>query len=275
MADWQIPEGERARGSLDKLVGVMAGPVGWLVFNNPERRNAVSRAMWDAVPGLLDEFSANANIRVIVLTGAGGKAFVSGADISEFKEQRESAKAEAAYSAASQGAFAAIASCPIPTLAMINGACVGGGLATALSCDIRVASEGSRLGVPAARLGIGYPLSGIETLVSLVRPANAKQLLYTAELLPANRAHEMGLINEVVPAERLGARVSELIEMIAANAPLSQAAAKIAIDHVVSASRGADDGRVQAAIDRAMTSDDVKEGHQAFLEKRKPVFRGR
>ncbi|MAP93791.1 MAG: enoyl-CoA hydratase [Ponticaulis sp.] len=268
------PEGDVVPASLETLIGIAAPPIGWVMINNPARRNAMSRAMWDAMPRILDAFRERSDIRVLIFKGVGGKAFVSGADISEFEQQRSSPDAEAAYTAASQKAFGDIASFHLPTLAMIEGACVGGGLATALSCDMRIAARGSRFGIPAAKLGIGYPLSGIEALVALVGPAQARQLLYTAELVSGETALRIGLINELTEPESLAERVSDIAGMIARNAPLSQKAAKTAIAHVLAGGDAASQDEVQAAIDRAMNSADIKEGHYAFLEKRAPNFTG-
>lgn len=275
MTDWTMPEGRILEGSLDKLVGMVSGEIGWLVFNNPERRNACSRAMWDVIPGLIDALNADPDVKVIILTGAGGKAFVSGADISEFEEQRASPAASEAYRIASDGAFASIELSAKPTIAMISGACVGGGLATALSCDIRIAREGSRFGIPAAKLGIGYPFGGVQKLVSLIGPARTKQVLFTAELCNARTAYEIGLINEIVEADQLEPRVLVLAGMIAENAPLSIAASKLSVDNSVKDAGSRDMEAIERAISVAMLGGDIKEGHRAFMEKRKPEFKGR
>lgn len=274
MTDQHLPEGRRLEGSLEKLVGIVSGEIGWLVFNNPERRNACSRAMWDALPGLIEGLNADPAVKVIILTGAGGKAFVSGADISEFEEQRASPEASEAYRIASDGAFASIEQSGKPTIAMISGACVGGGLATALSCDIRIAREGSRFGIPAAKLGIGYPFGGVQKLVSLIGPARTKQVLFTAELCSAETACQIGLINEIVGADDLEPRVMQIAGMIAENAPLSIASSKLSVDQAVKDAEARDPSEIEARISRAMLSDDIKEGHRAFMEKRKPDFKG-
>ena len=270
-----LPTGKIKEAAEGKILSIESGHTGWLVFNNPERRNAMSRAMWDAVPELIANLEANSDIKALVLMGAGEKAFISGADISEFKEQRERPEAEDQYRAATEAAWGAIEASRLPTVAMIRGACMGGGLATALSCDIRIASEDATFAIPAAKLGIGYPFAGIQKLVALLGPAQAKAMMFTAEAYSAGTAHTMGLINEVTCAVKLEQRVRELTDAIARNAPLTIQAAKLSIDQAVMDAGSRDMDRVQQAIDRAMNSDDVKEGHQAFLEKRAPDFKGR
>lgn len=270
-----LPTGEQLAASIDTLRGIVAPPIAWLVFNNPERRNAVSRAMWEAIPPLVEAFLGDDRVKVIVLTGAGGRAFVSGADISEFKRQRESAEGNADFRRTSGRAGAAIATSAKPTIAMIRGACIGGGLATALNCDLRIASEASKFGIPAARLGIGYPFAGIQKLVSLVGPAQAKAIMFTAQQYTAPEAAALGLVNEVVADDRLEARVAELATTIAANAPLSIAASKLAIDQAVRDPSDRDVEAVTAAVARAMDSEDFREGSRAFMEKRAARFTGR
>jgi len=269
-----LPPGEIAPGSIAKLIGILAPPIGWLVFNNPDRRNAVSVEMWNAIPAVMQSFTENADIRVIIVMGAGDKAFVSGADISEFDKTRSTAQDNDAFRKRSGAAGATIAHSIKPTIAMIRGACIGGGLATALNCDIRVAETGARFGIPAARLGIGYPFAGVARLVALVGPANAKALLYTARHYDAPAAQAMGLVNEVVEPDALDAHVRRLAGEIAANAPLSIRAAKLAVDAAVRDPADRDLAAVDAAVARAMGSDDFREGSRAFLEKRKPEFRG-
>lgn len=268
------PGGHAVDGTIDKLVGHADGAIGWLIFNNPERRNAVSLEMWRAVPPIMAAFRDDRAIKVIVLTGSGGKAFVSGADISEFEKTRNSHEANDEYRRISGLAGAAIARSAKPTIAMIRGVCIGGGLATALNCDLRIASEGSRFGIPAAKLGIGYPFAGIQRLVALVGPAQAKAIMFTARHYSAAEAQAIGLINETVADGSLEERTLELASMIAANAPLSIAASKLAIDEAVKDPADRDTESVKDAVSRAMASDDFKEGRRAFMEKRPPIFTG-
>lgn len=269
-----MPVGDLAPGSITKLVGVLAPPIGWLVFNNPERRNAVSVDMWRAIPDVMHSFTEDERIRVIILTGTGDRAFVSGADISEFGKTRATAEDNAAFRKQSGAAGATIALSAKPTIAMIRGACIGGGLATALNCDLRVAETGARFGIPAAKLGIGYPFAGVARLVALVGPAHAKALLFTARHFGAEAAQAMGLVNEVVAPAALEAHVQALALEIAANAPLSIFAAKLAIDTAVKDPKDRDLAAVEAAVARAMASEDFREGSRAFLEKRRPRFQG-
>src|SRR5947208_4268240 len=203
------------------------GAIGWMVFNNPARHNAVSLDMWQAVPKILDEFACDDAIHVVVLSGAGGKAFVSGADISEFGEKRGSREAVLEYNRIADHAHRAIVECKKPTIAMIQGYCIGGGLAVALCCDLRIAAENSRFGVPAARLGLGYGFAGIKRLADVVGPSFAKEIFFTARQFDTAEALQMGLINRIKPAAELEAYVRQYAETIAGNAPLTVAAVKL------------------------------------------------
>src|SRR6478752_7440238 len=209
-----------------KMLAEKDGAIGRLIFNNPARHNAVSLEMWQAVGQIMEDFDNDDAIRVIVVTGAGGKAFVSGADISEFKEKRANEQAAAEYSRVSEAARHALQDTLKPTIAMIRGYCIGGGLATALNCDIRIAAEGSRFGVPAAKLGLGYAYDGIKKLIDIVGPAYAREIFYTARQFSAEEALAMGLINRVVPGDELESYVKNYCDTIAANAPLTIRAAK-------------------------------------------------
>ena len=262
-------------GTIDKLIGIADGTIGWLVFNNPERRNAVSMEMWAAIPPIMAAFAADPAIKLVVLTGAGGRAFVSGADISEFEKARGTVEANDEYRRVGGLAGAAIVNSAKTTIAMIRGVCIGGGLATALNCDLRIASADARFGIPAAKLGIGYPFAGIQRLVAQVGPANAKAIMFTARTYPAAEAHALGLINEVVAPERLEAHVREIAALIAGNAPLSIRAAKLAIDAAVRDPADRALAEIDAAVRTAMGSEDFKEGRRAFMEKRRPEFTGR
>ena len=194
-----------------KMIAEKDGAIGRLIFNNPARHNAVSLEMWQAVAQIMDDFDQDDAIRVIVLSGAGGRAFVSGADISEFKERRASEEAAAAYSKISEGARMRLQETLKPTIAMIRGYCIGGGVGTALACDMRIAAEGSKFGVPAAKLGLGYAYDGIKKLVDLVGPAYAREIFFTARQFTAEEALRMGLVNQVVPDGELESLRQELL----------------------------------------------------------------
>lgn len=259
----------------DGIIAEKVGSVGWLIFNNPDRLNAVTYEMWAAMPAALDDFAADSAIRAVVLRGAGDKAFVSGADISQFEKKRGSADAVAEYNATAGRAGAALLKLQKPTIAMIKGYCIGGGLGIALGCDIRIAADTSRFAVPAAKLGLGYAYGGIKRLVDVVGPSFAKEIFYTARQFTAEEAHSMGLVNRIVPAADLDAYVADYTERVAANAPLTIQAVKIAADAAMAEAGEADLAAVSAAVKACFDSEDYIEGRRAFLEKRKPRFAGR
>src|SRR6202162_834746 len=211
----------------DKMLSRKEGGVGTLIFNNPERHNAVSLDMWEAAQGILADFAADKTVRVVVVTGAGGKAFVSGADISKFESERSSKEAIDRYNEVVDKANSAVFEFPKPTIAMIRGYCIGGGVGLALCCDLRICSDNSRFGVPAAKLGLGYGFAGIKRLADVVGPAFAKEIFFTAPQFDTAEALQMGLVNRVRPAAELEAYVSQYAAIIAANAPLTIAAVKL------------------------------------------------
>jgi enoyl-CoA hydratase/carnithine racemase len=258
-----------------KMLAEKDGAVGRIIFNNPARHNAVSLDMWQAVSEIMDDFNADERVRVIVLTGAGGKAFVSGADISEFKERRASEEAAAAYAKISESARVKLQDTLKPTIAMIRGYCIGGGLATAIACDIRIAAEGSRFGIPAAKLGLGYAYDGIKKLIDLVGPAFAREIFYTARQFNAEEALGMGLINRLVPDGELESYVKNYCDTIAANAPLTVRSAKVAVREALKPESERDLGLCKRLVAECFASEDYTEGRTAFMEKRRPVFKGR
>jgi enoyl-CoA hydratase len=249
------------------------GPVGRLLLDNQERRNAISAGMWRAIAPAIDEFNADPAVRCIVIRGAGSMAFAAGADISEFENNRSSASQVAEYEAATAAAHKAIESSPRPVIALIHGFCVGGGLAVALSCDLRYADASSRFAIPAARLGLGYGAHGTNRLVATVGHASAREIMFSARRYDATQALAMGLVNRVLPDAELDAYVQKLALELAANAPLTIAASKQMIN-ALSAESG-DFTAAEAAIDRCMKSGDYIEGRRAFMEKRPPAFKGR
>jgi len=249
------------------------GPVGRLVLDNPERRNAIGEEMWRAIPGAIAEFNADASVRCIVIRGEGTQAFAAGADISEFEKNRSSEGEVKDYEAATAAAHHAIESVPKPVIALIHGFCVGGGLAVALSCDLRYADASSRYAIPAARLGLGYGAHGTGRLVATVGHAHAREIMFSARRYDATEALAMGLINRVLPDAELDEYVQRVVLELAANAPLTMAASKAVINAV--AEPAGDFTAAEAAVARCMTSEDYVEGRRAFMEKRAPVFKGK
>src|SRR5947209_2308788 len=258
-----------------KMIAEKEGGIGRLIFNNPARHNAVSLEMWEAVAHIIDDFERDDAIRVIVVSGAGGRAFVSGADISEFKERRASEEAAAAYSKISEGARLRLQETLKPTIAMIRGYCIGGGVGTALACDMRIAAEGSKFGIPAAKLGLGYAYDGIKKLIDLVGPAYAREIFYTARQFSAEEALGMGLINRLVPDGELESYVKGYCDTIAANAPLTIRAAKQIVREALKDESKRDMALCKRLVDECFASEDYTEGRTAFMEKRRPVFKGR
>jgi enoyl-CoA hydratase/carnithine racemase len=259
----------------DKMIAAKDGAIGWITFNNPARHNAVSMAMWEALEIVVNDFVADGAIRVIVLKGAGDKAFVSGADISEFEEKRSSAEATKLYNAATDRASEALRKAGKPTIAMIHGYCIGGGVSIATSCDLRIAAEGSKFAVPAAKLGLGYAANGIKKLMDLVGPSFAKEIFYTARQFTAQEALAMGLINRLVPLEQLEGYVREYAGTIGGNAPLTISAVKTIIGELLRPDSQRDDALCRSVVESCFASEDYKEGRTAFMEKRKPAFQGR
>jgi enoyl-CoA hydratase/carnithine racemase len=251
------------------------GPIGWVVFDNPGRHNAMSVSMWEALPGAVDALEADPAVRVIVLRGAGDAAFVSGADISQFDRVRDSVEANERYEAIGDAGMGRLAACTKPTIAMLQGWCLGGGVAIALQCDLRFADESMRFGIPAARLGLGYRWRGVKKLVDTVGAPNAREIFLTARRYGAQDALRMGFVNRVVARGELEAAVRAECELIAANAPLTMAAVKLAVDEILRAGPHLDAERMEAATRRAFASEDFREGRRAFMEKRPPRFTGR
>jgi enoyl-CoA hydratase/carnithine racemase len=258
-----------------KIVAEIDDNVGWLTFNQPERRNAVSLEMWQGIGDALEYFQHDANVRVVVMRGAGGKAFASGADISEFDSQRANAEQRRRYGEIAARGNQWLAGLDKPLVALIQGFCIGGGLAVALNADVRFATPGSTFGIPAARLGLGYEYAGVAKLARLVGPASARDILFSARFLDASEAQRIGLVNFVVPDDEIESTVRSYVAKIAANAPLTIRAAKAAVDAFERYSRLEEGARVAALVDACFDSEDYKEGRRAFAEKRTPRFFGR
>ena len=259
----------------DRMIARIEGAIGWMIFNNPARRNAISLDMWQAVPAIMDRFEADPAVRVIVLRGEGDKAFVAGADISQFEQQRSSRETIAQFDAISRHASQRLANTAKPTIAMIRGFCIGGGVGIAANCDLRIAADDAKFGVPAARLGLGYAADGVQRLMGLVGPGNTREIYYTARQFTAAEMHGMGFVNRVTPVDGLEAYVRSYCAMIADNAPLTIKALKATVAELLKLSPAVDRELCDRLVRDCFDSEDYVEGRRAFMEKRKPVFRGR
>jgi enoyl-CoA hydratase/carnithine racemase len=244
-------------------------------FNNPARHNALSVDMWEAVPPLLRLAREDDRVRLVVFSGAGDKAFISGADISQFEDMRAAREAVNRYEAMAEEALMAIYDFPKPTLARIRGYCIGGGVNVAISCDIRVASTDSVFAIPAARLGLGYRYSAMKNLVDLIGPGAAKDLFFTARRIDAAEAKALGLVSRICAPEGLDALLGEYSSALADNAPLTVAAGKAIIREMLKPSPELDTALCASLIRGCFESADYAEGRTAFMQKRKPVFTGR
>jgi enoyl-CoA hydratase/carnithine racemase len=257
----------------ERLIGKKDGAIGWLVFNNPERRNAVSLDMWQAIPPVLESFENDPEIRAVVLVGAGDKAFVSGADISQFEKQRSSEADVRRYEEIGEAAQAKLQNFDKPTIAMIRGYCLGAGVNIANVCDLRIAADDARFGIPAGKMGLGYRASSMKNLVDAVGAPFAREIMLTARQFTAAEALQMGWVHKVVEKEKLEQVVREYSDAIAANAPLTLRAAKRTISEV--SKRDYDVELCKTWVRECFESEDYAEGRRAFMEKRKPQFRGR
>lgn len=258
-----------------KLIVKKNDGVGYLSLNQPEKHNAISYEMWLGIAQAIADFEADDDIRVIVLSGEGGAAFSSGADISQFESQRQSAENIKVYDGAAGRAQDSLTKISKPTISQIAGYCIGGGLATALCCDLRFASDDSKFGIPAAKLGLGYGYHGLKALVQLVGPIRAKEIMFTARQFDAMEAYDMGLVNRVLNRGELDNFVNEYTQIISENAPLTIKACKRIIDEIGKDADDRDLDLCQRLVADCFASEDYKEGRRAFMEKRKPKFRGR
>lgn len=263
------------RGVAGTVTIERADGVGTLLLDHRERRNALTVDMWRSIPPLAAELADDDGVRVVVVRGAGEVAFASGADISEFEATRSSAELNHAYDALVGEATAAIGAIPKPVVAAVHGFCLGGGLAVALACDLRVVADDASFAIPAARLGVGYRADGVRTLMDLVGPSATKRILFTAARLPAAEALRIGLVDEVHPKSSLDDSVAHLAAMMSANAPLTLAAVKVAVRELVRDPAARDLDAATAAVTTCFDSDDFAEGVRAFLGKRPPSFTGR
>ncbi|HLW61144.1 MAG TPA: enoyl-CoA hydratase [bacterium] len=259
---------------MEDLVVAERGAVTTLVFNRPAKRNAISFEMWQALPSLLADLAVDTNLRVLVIRGAGEEAFASGADISEFGRVRADRTTARRYSRTVEAADRSLAEFPRPTIAMIHGFCVGGGLEVALACDLRFAARTARFGITAARLGIIYGLASTRRLASIVGPSHARDILFSGRLLGVEEVQTMGLVNRVCDPGTLESQTYEYAHHLAEQAPLSQRGAKLMLQHLLGEGEMTE-SVLAAFVERAYESDDYREGVRAFLEKRRPRFQGR
>ena len=258
----------------DKIITEKSGDIARIIFNQPEKRNAVSLEMWEAVEAALDAFEVDPEVRILILSGAGGKAFVSGADISKFESERASEEGVARYNATTKRVYDKLEAFPKPTIAQINGFCIGGGVALSLSCDMRICGKGSQFAVPAAKLGLGYGFPGINRLVNVVGPSFAKEIFFTARRFDAEESRVMGLVNRVVEDEDVAQVAEDTAKMIAANAPMTVASVKFIVGETLKDESKRDEEECARRVKACFDSQDYVEGSRAFLEKRKPQFVG-
>jgi len=258
-----------------KILKAITEGVGVVTFNNPDKRNAMSLEMWEGLGQALTALRDDPDVRVVVLVGAGDKAFVSGADISQFEKTRHNAAASEEYSKKSDAQRALLANYPKPTIACIRGFCLGGGMQVAMLTDIRIAAEDSQFGIPAAKLGIAYGYDGLRNLVSLVGPSWARLIMYTGMRIPSAEALRIGLVDRVLPNDELWEATMEIARTISGNAPLAIKAAKITIAQVLKDPAGRDMAAIKQIGLECMDSEDFREGRRAFMEKRKPKFQGK
>jgi len=249
--------------------------VATVVFNRPKVRNAISLAMWSEIPSIIDRLAKDDAVRAIVFRGAGTDAFASGADISEFQENRKDAATAMAYNKTVEGACASIRLCPKPTIAMIYGFCMGGAMAIAMSCDLRFAAEGSRYGIPAAKLSIMYETDAVHQLVDLVGPAYAKDILFSARTIQADEAFRIRLVERLLPVSELEKYTYDYLRTVAANAPLTVRGSKIQLNAIFEGMTDEHRDAMRTLRNQTFETEDYKEGTRAFLEKRPPRFQGR
>jgi enoyl-CoA hydratase len=258
-----------------ELITQRAGAVATVLFSNPAKMNAVTFDMWSAVPATLAALDADPAVRVIVIAGDGDKAFISGADISQFEKLRGTAEAQADYNRAVEKAYLAPMHCSKPVIARIRGICIGGGLGFAAACDLRICADDAVFRMPAARLGLGYSPTGVRRFMNVIGAANTSDIFFTARKFDAQEALRMGFVSRVVPAAQLEQVVAETCEMIAENAPLTVAAAKFAVQQALKDPAERDMAQAVRMVETCFASADHQEGRKAFMAKRKPSFTGR
>ena len=257
------------------LVVEKRGAVGWIVFSQPGKRNAINGAMWRGIPPAMAQFDADPEVRAVAFRGAGTEAFASGADISEFEQIRAQKSSVAEYDGLLDQVLHSIQDSRKPSLAMIYGFCMGGGLEVALACDLRYSGASGQFGIPAAKLGLAYNVEGHKRLLETVGHARAREIMFLGRRYNAEEALAMGMVNRVFPDERLEKESAAILSTLCDNAPLTIANSKTIIEEYVKSSGAPDAARMQAAMDRCTRSSDYQEGRRAFMEKRKPAFKGK
>ena len=251
------------------------GAVGWIVFDQPAKRNALNDAMWRGIAPAMQKFDADPEVRCVAFRGAGTAAFSAGADISEFDKNRSSQESVGQYDTLLDQVLHAIQDSRKPSLAMIYGYCLGGGLEIALACDLRYCGASAQFGIPAAKLGLAYNVEGHKRLLETVGHARAREIMFLGRRYPAEEALAMGLVHRVLADDSLESFVDEALKTLSENAPLSIANSKTLIEEYVKSVGAPDHARMQAAMERCARSEDYKEGRRAFMEKRKPAFKGK
>lgn len=258
-----------------RLLVERRGAVGWLVFDQPAKRNAINGAMWRAIPEAMARFDADPQVRCIAFRGSGSEAFAAGADISEFEKHRDGRSSVGAYDGLLDRVLHSIQGSLKPSVAMIHGYCLGGGLEVALACDLRYCGRSAQFGIPAAKLGLAYNIEGHKRLLETVGHARAREIMFLGRRYAAEEAAAMGLVQRVLDDSELERHVGEVIATLCDNAPLSIANSKTILEEYAKASGMPDVPRMHAAIERCAASSDYVEGRRAFMEKRKPRFTGR
>jgi enoyl-CoA hydratase/carnithine racemase len=257
------------------LIVEKRGAVGWIVFNQPAKRNAINGGMWRGIPTAMAQYDADPEVRCVAFRGAGSEAFASGADISEFEEIRAQKSSVADYDGLLDQVLHSIQDSRKPSVAVIYGFCMGGGLEVALACDLRYCGRSAQFGIPAAKLGLAYNIEGHKRLIETVGHARAREIMFLGRRYNAEEGLAMGLVNQVFHDGELESEAARIISQLCENAPLSIANSKTIIEEYVKASGAPDPANMSAAIERCAKSGDYQEGRRAFMEKRKPAFKGK
>jgi enoyl-CoA hydratase/carnithine racemase len=251
------------------------GTTGWIVFDQPAKHNAINGAMWRGIPPAMQQFDADPEVRCVAFRGAGTEAFSAGADISEFDKNRSSTESVGGYDGLLDQVLHSIQNSLKPSVAMIYGYCFGGGIEIALACDLRYCAASAQFSIPAAKLGLAYNVEGHKRLLETVGHARAREIMFLGRRYKADEAAAMGLVQRVVPDAELEAFTEQVISELVANAPLSIANTKTILEEYAKSVGTPDHARMRAAMERCARSEDYKEGRRAFMEKRKPDFKGR